>query len=377
MPTQRPTFASYPMMRALAAAIRANVPTLLIGNPGEGKTAILESAGTSWNRHVETVIGSIREASDFLGLPIEVDGKVTYAPPAWAYRLNGADSALLFLDELTTSAPSVQRAMLRILQEREVGDITLHDGVSIVAAANPASVAVDGWDLPAPIANRMMHLTWHFDVMNWLTGVVSGFEGYRLPALSDVTVDASAADRARVNSSVSAFLQNAPSLIRKMPTDPVKAGAGWPSPRSWSNAMSVLAYVHPRDEDTMLLVLKGCVGDGAATEYLAWLAVADLYDPLEAMADPNIVEWTKARPDQLFALTTSVTALAITDALPNAWSKALAVLTSCANAGRADLATPGARTLLNRVPTGKTVPVATRDAFSDLLQRTGRFEAAR
>jgi hypothetical protein len=30
--------------------------------------------------------------------------------------------------------------------------------VALVAAANPPAVAVDGWELPPPIANRLMHL---------------------------------------------------------------------------------------------------------------------------------------------------------------------------------------------------------------------------
>jgi hypothetical protein len=113
-------------------------------------TAYVETFGTRNSFQVETVVGSIREASDFLGLPIEVDGQVRYAPPSWAERLAKASKGLLFLDELTTAAPSVQRAMLRILQEREVGEMALPSSVALVAAANPPAVAVDGWDLAAP-----------------------------------------------------------------------------------------------------------------------------------------------------------------------------------------------------------------------------------
>lgn len=48
------------MMRVLAAAVRANVPTLIWGDPGEGKTAVLEARGDSWGRHVETISASSR-----------------------------------------------------------------------------------------------------------------------------------------------------------------------------------------------------------------------------------------------------------------------------------------------------------------------------
>ena len=50
------------MFRVLAAGIAANIPTLLWGPPGIGKTAIIESLARQWGRECETVVGSIREA---------------------------------------------------------------------------------------------------------------------------------------------------------------------------------------------------------------------------------------------------------------------------------------------------------------------------
>ena len=285
------------MLRALAAAIRANVPVLVWGQPGVGKTAYLETFGTRNSFQVETVVGSIREASDFLGLPIEVDGQVRYAPPSWAERLAKASKGLLFLDELTTAAPSVQRAMLRILQEREVGEMTLPPSVALVAAANPPAVAVDGWDLAAPVANRLMHLDWHFDADAWLDGVVTDFAYIDPPSLEAMLGVRTDVDAIRVKGAVTAFLKARPDLQLALPSDPALAGKGWPSPRSWTNAMAVLAELDPRDEDGALLVLKGCVGEAAAVEYLAWLAANDLYDPEAVLADPKIVDWT-ARPDR-------------------------------------------------------------------------------
>ena len=136
------TFPSSPMMRAFAAGVRGNVPTVVWGDPGVGKTAKVSAYAAAWGFHTETVVGSIREASDFLGLPIEVDGEVRYSPPAFARRAADANRALINFDELTTSAPSVSKAMLRIFQKREVGELQLPDTVALVAAANPPAVAV-------------------------------------------------------------------------------------------------------------------------------------------------------------------------------------------------------------------------------------------
>ena len=60
-------FPGSPFRRALAAGVQANVPTGVIGEPGQGKTATMESSTSGWGRHCETVIGSNREATDFPG----------------------------------------------------------------------------------------------------------------------------------------------------------------------------------------------------------------------------------------------------------------------------------------------------------------------
>lgn len=345
-------------------------------------TAKLTKNGEAWGYHVETVVGGIREASDFMGLPLEINGEVHYAPLQWARNLIHSQErfdkprGLLFLDELTTAAPSVQKAMLRIAQERFVGDHKLPDTVAIVAAANPPEVAVDGWDLEAPVANRFMHLDWKLDLHDWAEGVATHFEFQKIDSLESMTVNSTPTDFIRVSSAINAFLMNHAKLFHALPTDPHLAGKGWPSPRSWENAMKVLSYLADDDEDAKLIVLKGCVGEGAAVEYFAWLAAADLHDPVAVMADPSIVDWKTERPDRLFALTTAVTALAVSDAIPDAWTKAITVLTACAKGGKPDVATPGARTLLNRIPKGKTVPAATKDAFADQMTRIGMHVAA-
>lgn len=368
-------FPANPMMRALAASIRANVPVLLWGLPGQGKTAVLESHGAAWGFHVETVVGSIREASDFLGLPLDVGGEVHYAPLAWARRLADAERGLLFLDELTTAAPSVQRAMLRILQEREVGELRLPETVSIVAAANPPSVAVDGWDLPAPISNRMIHLDWHLDTDEWLSGVITDFAHSEPVGIDAMLGEASDADIARVRGAVTAFLRTRPDFTDKLPTDPALAGKGWASRRSWTNVMKVLAHLGPHDEDAALLVVKGGVGEGAAIEFLNWLATADLHDPQDVLADPSIVDWANERPDRLFALIQSVTALTLMRGDKDTWRRGMAVMTYCAEGKRPDVAMPGAKALLSCMPKGAVVTDAAQRAFSRMLAKTGRWAA--
>lgn len=364
-----------PTMRALAAGIRAQVPTLLWGDPGVAKTATLTAAGAEWGFHVETVIGSIREASDFLGLPIENGGQVTYSSPSWVRRVNEADSAVLFLDELTTAPPSVQRAMLRILQEREVGETPLADTVSIVAAANDPEVAVDGWDLAAPVANRLMHIDWKMQTEAWLEGVLTDFKHAIYPSLTSMLADNVDVRQVQTRQLVTGFLKKNPNLLHKLPSNATEGGKGWPSPRSWTNAMNAMAHLRADDDAAILLVVEGCVGKGAATEFLAYVATADLVDPEVVLADPDAIDWKAERPDRLFTLVSSVTALAIIREDEQTWTDAMRVMISCAAADRPDVAMNATRALMNRKPAKARTPDGLQDAFRELFERGGRWGA--
>lgn len=373
-----------PMMRALAACVRANVPVLIWGSPGLGKTAVLTRNADAWGRHLETVIGSVREASDFMGLPIELDGQVHYSPLAWAKRLAGAPKGLLYLGELTTSAPSVQKAMLRVVQERWVGDLHFPDSVSIVADANPVDQAVDGWDLPAPVSNRFVHLPWTFNPEQWLSGLVVGFANLPVQALDAGLNDNPVAARVRVAASVAAYLRGNPARINPGPPDdghgaidPEKAGGAWPSPRSWTNTVEALSHLQDDDENAEVLLVKGGVGEQAAREYMAWKMTTDLIDPWEAMRDPGKVPWQTARVDQLFTLVHAVAAVSLGAGDRATWVDALKVMVACANAGKPDVALPAVHILARQSQFVRDgLPRAVLDTFGSLLHRAHLVEEA-
>ena len=160
---------------ALTIAIAAKLPILLWGAPGSGKTSMITALAHDLDLPLEVVVGSIHEPSDFTGLPVVRETTTWFAPPHWAERLAKRGRGILFLDELTTAPPAVQAAMLRIVLEKTVGHLRLPPHVQIIAAANPPSVAADGWDLAAPLANRFIHLQWQPTATDIATGFISGF----------------------------------------------------------------------------------------------------------------------------------------------------------------------------------------------------------
>src|ERR687885_822145 len=101
------------LVTVLQAAGRAGVPVCLWGDPGIGKSALIQAAAAADGVPCETVIGSLREPSDFAGLPVVTDDGVRLEPPAWARRLHPPQARYLFLDELSTAprgaGPSARR----------------------------------------------------------------------------------------------------------------------------------------------------------------------------------------------------------------------------------------------------------------------------
>src|SRR3954465_13039585 len=169
---------------ALGTAAAARVPVLLWGAPGTGKTSAIRAMAAAAGWPCETVIASIREPSDFAGLPIVRDGGVDLAPPRWAVRLAASGRGVVFFDEVSTAPPAVQAALLRVVLERTVGDLELPDGVTVVAAANPPEQAAGGGELSPPLANRFCHLDWPLDARALADGFSGGWTAPVAPELA-------------------------------------------------------------------------------------------------------------------------------------------------------------------------------------------------
>ncbi|MEU3661368.1 AAA family ATPase [Streptomyces sp. NPDC032940] len=326
-------------LEALTLAVAADLPVLLWGEPGIGKTAALTQLAGSLGLPLTTVIASVHEPSDFSGLPIVGDDPavqgVPMAPPQWAVELVRAGRGLLFLDELSTATPAVQAALLRVVLERRVGALQLPPGVRIVAAANPRASAADGWELSPPLANRFVHLYWAHDpevVVRGLGGVWPRAELPR-PAAERLPEAVAFARRA-----VCGFLKARPTLIHRLPRSDARRGGAWPSPRSWDATLTLLAFATAASvsRDVLALLVRGAVGDGPGLEFLAHLDRMDLPDPESLLADPAAAELPE-RGDLRQATLEAVVAAVGARPRRERWEAGWAVLVRALETGAPDL----------------------------------------
>lgn len=351
---------------ALDACGKAGVAALLLSDPGLGKTALVQSLAAAEDVPCAVVIGSIREPADIAGLPVVTDNGVVLSPPAWARMLMDAGEGILYLDELTTSAPATQAAMLTLALDRTVGDVTLPEQVRVIAAANPPDRAADGYDLSAPLANRFCHIGFQPTAEEWITGTTLGWSAP--PASRAIVPDD--ARRQLVKATVTGFIRTRPDLLHAFPETSDATGGAWPSRRTWTMLADSLAHV--RDDDTAArhALAFGLVGEGAAIAYLEWVAAADLPDPAAVIADPSIVDWAD-RPDRVWAILSAVVGWATQRGTIDAWREAWSPLLAAADAGAPDQAAAAARVLGRARPAKAAVPARVRTVFKPILTAAG------
>ncbi len=361
------------VVEALALAVTARVPVLLWGAPGTGKTSVVHALAAALGLPAETVIASIREPSDFAGLPVvsrdEGEAHVDFAPPGWARRLSAAGQGLLFFDEISTAPPAVQAALLRVVLERTVGDLVLPDGVSVVAAANPPEQAASGWELSAPLANRFCHLDWTVDGRLVADGLSGGWPSPPVPDLPDGWDRAVGITR----SWVGGFIRVRPTLAVAVPEDAAAGGRAWPSPRTWDMAARLLAAAEAAGSDDLVrsLLVRGAVGQGPGIELLTWLVEADLPDPEVVLADPGAFILSE-RGDRAFAALSSIAAAVAADPTADRWQRGWAVFAR-ASESALDVAAAASRALVRCRPPGAPVPPEIH-LFMPLLRDAGLLD---
>jgi hypothetical protein len=274
---------------------------------------------------------------------------------------------------------------MRGVHEGTWGDVHIPK-LATVAAMNPPEQAESGTALSAPLANRFCHLTWQMPVDYWVQQMLRGF-----PPPPVVTVaDDWRAGLDRVRAVVAGFAQHMPSAIDNLPTDAAARSGPWPSFRSWTAAMDLLAAAGsfgqglPQHQGNISplarLLVSGCVGPAAATAFLAYAVDLDLPDPEELLAHPDRLV-LPPRGDKIFVILTEVTNAVLRENTKARWSAGVRVMGRAHQLGHGDIAAMAMRALASvKVAPQDGYPVEAAKAvelFRPLLQAAGMMRGGR
>ena len=216
---------------------------MLWGAPGVGKSSIVAQVAAAHDLEFIDVRLSQLAPTDLRGLPVAEDGVAKWFAPEFLPRCG---RGVLFMDEINMAAPTMQGIAQQLILDRKVGSYTLPEGWFVWAAGNRREDRASVFEMPAPLANRFLHLEVNAD-----------FESFKRYAY-----------RCKISERVIAFLSFRPNLLHALDTK----NPAWPSPRSWEMASRLLSAN---------LEISPAVGDGAAAEFAAFEKVYAALPDLE------------------------------------------------------------------------------------------------
>jgi hypothetical protein len=248
------TVTSVQARKSLLKAFKKQRPLFLWGPPGIGKSELVADITEELGGiMIDLRLGQM-EPTDIRGIPFynKDNGKMDWAEPidlpdeelASQYPI-----VVLFLDEMNSSAPSVQAAAYQLILNRRIGKYHLPKNVVMVAAGNRESDKGVTYRMPTPLANRFIHQEMKCDFTSWQEWAVNK----------------------NIHKDVVGYLSYAKQDLYDF--DAKSASRAFATPRSWT-FVSELLEDEDSDDDTITNLIAGTVGEGLAIKFMAHRKIA-------------------------------------------------------------------------------------------------------
>ena len=268
--------------KSIRKCIKVQRPIFLWGAPGIGKSDIVKQIGDELDREVIDVRLSLWEPTDIKGIPYyNADmGTMTWAPPS-ELPSDPNSTAILFLDELNSAAPATQAAAYQLILNRRVGTYHLPKGVAIVAAGNRETDKGVTYRMPAPLANRFLHLELKTSFDDWLQWATTN----------------------KIHEQVVGYVSFAKQDLYDF--DPKSSSRAFATPRTWSFVSELLGD-DDLDENTLTDLVSGAVGEGLAVKFMAHRKVAKQMPNPEDILSGKVAKCEIKEISAMYSLTISL-----------------------------------------------------------------------
>ena len=268
------------LVTELRANARANIPTMIWGPPGIGKSQIVYQTAEALNAKLFELRANLFDPVDVRGglkVVEQQDGtyKTKYGIPEDYPESDYTGNVVLLVDELPNAPKATQNALLQLILDKKIGTYTLPPGTAIVAAGNRSIDRAAVHEMPTPVKNRFAHYEVEPNVDDWAAWAI----------------------RKGINPTIISFVRYRPTLLHSLDS----RENAFPTGRAWEMVDRKLPYMGSTPDDEFYGVAS-IIGDGPAGEFIAFKQTADKMPDLDKIiSSPHSVN-VPDDPSILFAV---------------------------------------------------------------------------
>ena len=231
--------------------IRAGLVTMLHGDPGVGKSAIIHQIAKIFKLKVIDLRLSQVDPTELNGFGCIQEGVAKYIPME-TFPLEGTpipkgyNGFLLFLDEINAAPKSVEAASYKLTLDRMVGSHKLHPKTAIVCAGNLTTSGAIVNRQGTAMQSRLIHLIMTADAIGWVEWASKNDLDFR----------------------VISYVSNLPDKLHEF--DPKHNDKTFACPRTWEFVSKILRVAGNKPLRDLLPNIAGTVGEGMARQFVAY-----------------------------------------------------------------------------------------------------------
>jgi len=266
--------------RSLLHLSERKVPVFLWGPPGIGKSSIVAQIAQEKDIGFIDLRLSLLDPTDLRGIPFfdAAEQSAIWAPAS--FLPDGSQKeGILFLDELNTAAPMVQASAYQLILDRKIGEYTLPEGWSIIAAGNRESDRGVVFRMAAPLSNRFIHLEMESSVADWKAWAIEK----------------------KIDPSIIGFISYRPDALFCFDTQ--SDSRSFATPRTWAYVNEVLAS--EPEADLIMPLVSGAIGEELAAAFLGFRVVAAELPDLDSVLEGTCKD-VPHEPSALHMLSTAL-----------------------------------------------------------------------
>lgn len=300
--------------KKLHALYSVNLPVMIWGNPGEGKSEMLKIFAKRMKKDIYLFYANKCEPSDIGGIPFttetvrpdgSIDKIVKHAEPEYIKLFKEDKGNILFVDELTTCNPSIQGALLTVVLDCNYGDFSISKTTFRAGAGNYNNV-IGTHKVNMSLMNRFVHIFWKSNPVDWASGLLTGFNNYEDAIINNedgkhpeedyievhtTTIDKNGQEVATEHTekipkkiyyaqAIGKFVKANPKYFRldELPTLSDVKNVAFQSPRTWEYVLKLLTKLDQNQYDDTIKknfigeLIEGTIGEEAGKAFMKYLS---------------------------------------------------------------------------------------------------------